>query len=155
MNKKQTGGIKRSTLRKREIIHGGGSTYDPSSGRESVSPGATEKKTVTKTRRKGKIGKLKSTQKLLSGEKGSTYSVKIRSKTKDGKLKKRTEKIVDRHGRRKSKTKTRVNRKGQTITKKVVWEDGKRKVIKTIDGKVVKKKGYQTGGFIEPPIEEI
>ena len=140
--KKQTGG-NRSTFRKKGVIPGDAIT------------GESEYKRVKKSRRKGKIGKYKRTERLLAGEKGSTYSSKVKSKTKDGKLKKRTEKIVDRYGTRKTKVKTRVTRKGVTKSKKVVWEDGKRKVIKMRNGVVVKRKGYKTGGFLEPPIENI
>ena len=72
-----------------------------------------------------------------------------------GRFKKSLRKTVDKEGRRKTKVKKRVTRKGILKEKTVVWEDGKRKVIKMRDGKVIKRKGYQTGGFLEAPIEEI
>jgi len=148
MNKKQKGGVEESWKKDRK-------TYRSKGTRITKEGGKVETESVDKTRRKGRIRKQKYKGKLLAGEPGSTYSTKTKSKYKDDKLKKKKVKVVDKEGRRKTKTKVRVTRKGVVKKKTVVWEDGKRKVIKTRDGKVVKKKGYQTGGFLESPIEEI
>ena len=108
-------------------------------------------------KRNSKIIKYKKDKRLLADEpsEGGVLRTKIKKKWKKGELKKMITKVIDKEGSRKTKTKMRVTRKGVVKKKTVVWEDGKRKVIKTRDGKVVKKKGYQTGGFLEAPIEEI
>ena len=108
-------------------------------------------------KRNSKIIKYKKDKRLLADEpsEGGVFRTKIKKKWKKGELKKMITKVIDKEGSRKTKTKMRVTRKGVVKKKTVVWEDGKRKVIKTRDGKVVKKKGYQTGGFLEAPIEEI
>ena len=117
--------------------------------------GGYEEKQKTKLKRKDKILKIKKSKKLLAGEpsEGGVLSVVSKTKFKKGKrgekFKKSLKKTVDKEGSRKTKVKTRVTRKGVVKKKTVVWEDGKRKVIKTRDGKVVKKKGYQTGGKID------
>ena len=108
-------------------------------------------------KRNSKIIKYKKDKRLLADEpsEGGVLRTKIKKKWKKGELKKMITKVIDKEGSRKTKTKMRVTRKGVVKKQTVVWEDGKRKVIKTRDGKVVKKKGYQTGGFLESPIEEI
>ena len=92
--------------------------------------GGYEEKQKTKLKRKDKILKIKKSKKLLAGEpsEGGVLSVVSKTKFKKGKrgekFKKSLKKTVDKEGSRKTKVKTR-------------------------DGKVVKKKGYQTGGKID------
>jgi RNA recognition motif-containing protein len=159
MNKKQKGGVKNPYKNvKEEKI-------------DTVKDGYRVKKRV-KSRRRGKITKLKTDERLLAGEiiggapgrperlpdppsKGGLIRKRTKLKLKDGKLKKSRTQVLDKEGKRSTKTVVRKTRKGVTKKKVVIWENGKRKVIKTRDGVVTKKKGYQTGGFLESPIEEI
>tara|TARA_R100001082_G_scaffold5059_1_gene3584 strand:- start:4284 stop:4649 length:366 start_codon:yes stop_codon:yes gene_type:complete len=81
-----------------------------------------------KTYTRGDVTKTKTSKRLLAGEKGKggVWDVITKTKTKGGEEVKSSKKVIDKGGKRMTKTTTK---KGETKT--VTWDDGEKTVTKS------------------------